>query len=1221
MEKGRTGRILFASLICAFLMTVGVFADCNLKFYDGDELVREASAETGKTYSYYGEPVIKNGSYLAGWTTEKNDRIYKYTFTPTEDMTFYALWRPVKDTALGENAYLGLDEYYGLRPSNGYMEFFNDAERGKVVKYVRGSSWASVQIPVKWEVGRRYKLKFYMRADEANSAVYCNLRYYTTTETSGTGDHGVYLKPFNAGQWTLFEKDLDFTAENHVPTESMDFFSIFADPYNGKPYDVYISEPSIIPYYKISYDANGGCGAPEDYFTLEKSVTPDSAAIPERKGFEFGGWALKNGSANAVSSVEVNGDVTLYAIWTPVSAQSFLKYTFADSVKGSAYGSINIYTTDETEDYTSAQICFADDDGILSGYTPLCDVTIADGAAYYNQPYGRAFPKEATRLCVTFKKADSPDISYWYTIPESKRMDSEEKPLFTVYSVSDIHLANDYWPEMTVNRANAVKDIQQNVPDLVIANGDLIDNGVGEKFYTALNSWFDESFNSKGIPAIAGIGNHEYDNSAYQTIGYDFDSFKAFITKQTNFVSDNYGIKIKRTGDNIFYSATVGDYKFIMIAVPYPTAPSDVGGVTYRVTDEQLKFLDEELYDAEESGKVTFVISHVGFGELIPFTSSGIQNPNEVAEILNRHENVFFASGHTHSNLGLDSTFVRPYENGRNFTHYNEGCLVWASGDTSIGQQYEKEYSTGQYIEIYSDKVLIKARKFMSESKFVSSGLYIIETKRAGLETPEPSMVYSSLENGSTVTALDNGNALPDGAKTEWIVNGNVVSNDAVYTVKVLPGFGGRKLMLRITYTDGAYASCVSEDAFPSVKVTYDLNGGYGVDIPEGEAVVGEIYTPYSGSYVPKFDGKIFMGWSTSKDASRADISVEIKGDTTLYAVYSDDPKFYFENMSGWIPNGNVAESHLKDGILYYDNSGKSSPDLNFEIKNLSFAAEKYPIVRLKAGFNGTTGGDSIYFATAVQGYSWSKSRIPLSLKESAQADGMKIFEIDITSQDSCKDAWTGNIISLRYDPFETLGANGMTDYLVFTDKLGIFKADLTVTAPKIGAKPDTSVTLSEQSQNFAVTGVKWDADGVFESNSAKLTLTLTPNDGYEFTTSEDMLYLFTLNGEKFDSAAINSDGTATLTYGFVGKSQTVIEIGNGDTVFVRDIPVTSEYDGKVDIIAAVYGDDGRLSAAAVSLGVALNSGSITVKSSVSGTLKLFAFSSLDSLKCIPIEY
>lgn len=78
-----------------------------------------------------------------------------------------------------------------------------------------------------------------------------------------------------------------------------------------------------------------------------------------------------------------------------------------------------------------------------------------------------------------------------------------------------------------------------------------------------------------------------------------------------------------------------------MIAVPYPTAPADIGGVTYKVTDEQLKFLDEELYDAEKSGKVTFVISHVGFGELIPFTSSGIQNPNEVAEILNRHENVF----------------------------------------------------------------------------------------------------------------------------------------------------------------------------------------------------------------------------------------------------------------------------------------------------------------------------------------------------------------------------------------------------------------------------------------------------------------------------------------------------------------------------------------------------------------------------------------------------
>ena len=78
MGNVKISKIFFSALVCTLFVTLGVFADCNLKFYDGDELVRQASAETGKTYSYYGEPVIKNGSYLAGWTTDKNDTIFKY---------------------------------------------------------------------------------------------------------------------------------------------------------------------------------------------------------------------------------------------------------------------------------------------------------------------------------------------------------------------------------------------------------------------------------------------------------------------------------------------------------------------------------------------------------------------------------------------------------------------------------------------------------------------------------------------------------------------------------------------------------------------------------------------------------------------------------------------------------------------------------------------------------------------------------------------------------------------------------------------------------------------------------------------------------------------------------------------------------------------------------------------------------------------------------------
>jgi uncharacterized repeat protein (TIGR02543 family) len=74
--------------------------------------------------------------------------------------------------------------------------------------------------------------------------------------------------------------------------------------------------------YSISYDANGGSGAPVTATgILFASLTTVSATVPTRSGYAFGGWnTAANGSGTSyASSASVTmpaNNITVYAQWT-----------------------------------------------------------------------------------------------------------------------------------------------------------------------------------------------------------------------------------------------------------------------------------------------------------------------------------------------------------------------------------------------------------------------------------------------------------------------------------------------------------------------------------------------------------------------------------------------------------------------------------------------------------------------------------------------------------------------------------------------------------------------------------------------------------------------------------------------------------------------------------------------------------------------------------------
>jgi len=74
-----------------------------------------------------------------------------------------------------------------------------------------------------------------------------------------------------------------------------------------------------IPGYKVSYNANGGTGAPASQTKSKNDFVYVSSVIPERDGYRFLGWSTSASAHSAKykagDKYSEDADVTLYAVW------------------------------------------------------------------------------------------------------------------------------------------------------------------------------------------------------------------------------------------------------------------------------------------------------------------------------------------------------------------------------------------------------------------------------------------------------------------------------------------------------------------------------------------------------------------------------------------------------------------------------------------------------------------------------------------------------------------------------------------------------------------------------------------------------------------------------------------------------------------------------------------------------------------------------------------
>lgn len=89
-------------------------------------------------------------------------------------------------------------------------------------------------------------------------------------------------------------------------------------PSSADDYSPYLSLPTIKRTYTVSYNANGGSGAPSSQTKTYGVDLTLSSTVPTRAGYAFKGWATSSTGAvayQAGGTYSANSAVTLYAVW------------------------------------------------------------------------------------------------------------------------------------------------------------------------------------------------------------------------------------------------------------------------------------------------------------------------------------------------------------------------------------------------------------------------------------------------------------------------------------------------------------------------------------------------------------------------------------------------------------------------------------------------------------------------------------------------------------------------------------------------------------------------------------------------------------------------------------------------------------------------------------------------------------------------------------------
>ncbi len=266
--------------------------------------------------------------------------------------------------------------------------------------------------------------------------------------------------------------------------------------------------------------------------------------------------------------------------------------------------------------------------------------------------------------------------------------DNSENVRLSMAIIADTHLPNRESAE--INLANTFKDLANSKEkfDAFLLAGDIADYGTNneyERFFRVLD-------NQKVVKNLfVTMGNHDA---------------RLFFKKNTKIVIKKTEEYLNKNLDGkIYYSSDMNGYTLIVLCTEKRILEKAY------ISKEQIDFLDKELARGTKDGKPVFVMCHQPFAEThgLPEVwktgDMGEQN-DEVRAVMEKYRNVFFINGHLHGGI-----FEKIAET------LNEEKGVYSiniPGYRKLNNFGIQDCGVGYYCEVYDDKVVFKARKFIS---------------------------------------------------------------------------------------------------------------------------------------------------------------------------------------------------------------------------------------------------------------------------------------------------------------------------------------------------------------------------------------------------------------------------------------------------------------------------------------------------------------------------
>ncbi len=285
------------------------------------------------------------------------------------------------------------------------------------------------------------------------------------------------------------------------------------------------------------------------------------------------------------------------------------------------------------------------------------------------------------------------DVIYEVKTDSPITFEDSENVRLSMAIIADTHLPNRESAEK--NLANAFEDLANSKEkfDAFLLAGDIADYGTNNE-YKRFFRVFDNQKVVKNI--FVTMGNHD--------ARLFFKKNNKIVTKKT----DEYlGIK---TNGKPYYSYDMNGYTLIVLCTEKRVLEKAY------ISKEQIAFLDKELARGTKDGKPVFVMCHQPFAEThgLPEVwktgDMGEQN-DEVRAVMENYRNVFFINGHLHGGIFEKIAETLNEENGV--------YSISIPGYRKLNNFGIQDCGVGYYCEVYDDKVVFKARKFISGENLV----------------------------------------------------------------------------------------------------------------------------------------------------------------------------------------------------------------------------------------------------------------------------------------------------------------------------------------------------------------------------------------------------------------------------------------------------------------------------------------------------------------------